>query len=252
MSTTTILITGGNRGLGKGMLTSYLARPNHTVITFVRDPSHSTSQDLSKLPVGANSSLIIIPFDASSDTSPAEAVKILTTKHSISELNVVIANAAIASFPGTALNTPLDNTREQFSINVVGPLALFQAVYPLLKKSVEKGQVTKFVTITSTVGSVGEMEKMPMYSTAYGASKAALNYVTRKIHFENPEFVVFPLNPGWVKTDMGNAGATAHGMTEAPTEIQDSIDGLVSTIDKATRDNSGGKFMSYEGDKPGW
>jgi len=51
---------------------------------------------------------------------------------------------------------------------------------------------------------------------------------------------------------MGNGGAVAHGMAEAPTEVQDSIDGLVSTIDKATRENAGGKLMDFAGDTPGW
>jgi NAD(P)-dependent dehydrogenase (short-subunit alcohol dehydrogenase family) len=37
----------------------------------------------------------------------------------------------------------------------------------------------------------------------YGASKAALNSLTRKIHFENEWLVAFPLNPGPVATEMG-------------------------------------------------
>jgi NAD(P)-dependent dehydrogenase (short-subunit alcohol dehydrogenase family) len=37
----------------------------------------------------------------------------------------------------------------------------------------------------------------------YSASKAALNSLTRKIHFENEWLVAFPLNPGPVATDMG-------------------------------------------------
>lgn len=36
----------------------------------------------------------------------------------------------------------------------------------------------------------------------YATSKAALNWMTRKIHFENEWLVAFPLTPGPVKTDM--------------------------------------------------
>ena len=71
-------------------------------------------------------------------------------------------------------------------------------MHPLLEASVEEGKSPKFVTITSTVGNVGELEKYPMNSTAYGASKAALNYITRKFHFENQGMVVFPINFGLV------------------------------------------------------
>lgn len=38
-----VLITGANRGIGKGLLEKYLARPNHTVIGTVRDPDHESS-----------------------------------------------------------------------------------------------------------------------------------------------------------------------------------------------------------------
>ena len=39
----------------------------------------------------------------------------------------------------------------------------------------------------------------------------------------------------WVQTDMGNAGALAHGMTEAPTTIVECVDGIVDKIDNSTR-----------------
>lgn len=38
MPPTIVLITGANRGLGKGLLKRYLALPNHTVIAANRDP----------------------------------------------------------------------------------------------------------------------------------------------------------------------------------------------------------------------
>jgi NAD(P)-dependent dehydrogenase (short-subunit alcohol dehydrogenase family) len=34
--------------------------------------------------------------------------------------------------------------------------------------------------------------------TAYGSSKAAVNYIVRKIHFENPDLIAFPIHPGYV------------------------------------------------------
>ncbi|KAF2644549.1 hypothetical protein P280DRAFT_535083, partial [Massarina eburnea CBS 473.64] len=47
---TTILISGTTHGLGHGLLQRHLALPNHTVIALNRNPSHPTSQALSKLP----------------------------------------------------------------------------------------------------------------------------------------------------------------------------------------------------------
>jgi len=252
-STTKVLITGGNRGLGKGFVAAYLLRPNHTVIATVRDPSNPTSKSLLSLPVGSGSSLIVVPLEGGSDTSALEAVKLLQTKHNITSLDLVIANAGIAEFYGTAVNTPLAGTREHFNINAVGTLGVFQAVFPLLSATIDKGgPAPKFVAITSTAGSIGEMEKLPMISTAYGASKAALNYIVKKIHMENPGLIAFPLNPGWVKTDMGNAGALAHGMAEAPLTLEESLTGMLSKIDGATRENASGKLVTFNGEEPSW
>ena len=32
-----------------------------------------------------------------------------------------------------------------------------------------------------------------MTATAYGASKAALNWITKNVHIENPELIAFPI-----------------------------------------------------------
>jgi norsolorinic acid ketoreductase len=132
-----------------------------------------------------------------SDTSALEAVRLLQTKHNITSVDLVIANAGIAEFYGTAVNTPLAGTREHLNVNAVSTLGLFQAVFPLLSATIDKGgPAPKFVAITSTVGSIGEMENIPMISTVYGASKAALNYIVKEIHMENPGIIAFPHNPG--------------------------------------------------------
>jgi NAD(P)-dependent dehydrogenase (short-subunit alcohol dehydrogenase family) len=65
---------------------------------------------------------------------------------------------------------------------VNGPLVLFQATYPLLKASTS---TPKFIAISSVGGSIEIGGAMTMKGIAYGASKAALNFVIRKLHHEN-------------------------------------------------------------------
>jgi NAD(P)-dependent dehydrogenase (short-subunit alcohol dehydrogenase family) len=68
-------------------------------------------------------------------------------------------------------------------VNTLGPLVLFQAVYPLLKATTAS---PKFIAISSFAGSIGSMSLgMSVKSIAYGTSKAALNFVMRKLHHEN-------------------------------------------------------------------
>jgi norsolorinic acid ketoreductase len=80
------------------------------------------------------------------------------------------------------------------------------------------------------VGSIGDMESMPLKSSAYGGSKAELNYIVRKIHFENPGLIAFPISPGWAQTDMGNHGAKSHGMEQAPVTVDQSIAGVLDKV----------------------
>lgn len=94
---------------------------------------------------------------------------------------------------------PAKEMFEHFAINTVGPLLLFQACSPLLNASPN----AKFVVMSSGAGSLSEMENVKVENTAYGSSKAAVNFVTRKIHFENPNLIAFPINPGWLQTDVG-------------------------------------------------
>ena len=69
---------------------------------------------------------------------------------------------------------------------------------------------------------------------------------------EEEKLTAFVISPGWVSTDMGNAGAIAFGMKEAPVTVEDSCTGMISIIEKATKQSHGGRLWSYEGDQRGW
>ncbi|THX58151.1 hypothetical protein D6D06_03210 [Aureobasidium pullulans] len=77
------------------------------------------------------------------------------------------------------------------------------------------------------------MEHMPLMPvTAYGASKAALNYIVRKIHFENQGVCSWVLSPGWVRTEMGDHGAEVVGMERAPASLEQSVEAMIEKRDK--------------------
>ncbi|CAF1499861.1 unnamed protein product, partial [Rotaria sordida] len=87
-----------------------------------------------------------------------------------------------------------------------------------------------------------------------GASKAAVNYVTKKIHQEHKKdgLIAFPLHPGFVQTDLGNPFAKSVGMDQAPVTIEDSIKGQLKVIDGATREKTSGRFWSFDGKELVW
>jgi norsolorinic acid ketoreductase len=179
-------------GIGLGLVEHYLSLSNNTIIAAVRNPS--TASSLKTLKPGPGSSLMVVQIDSASRTDAASAVDLLKSKHKISHIDVVIANAGVGKYWGAALTTPISEFEDHFQVNVTGTLVLFQAVHGLLNAAKEP----KFVPIGTPVGSVGEMASYPLPSTAYGTSKSALNFLTRKLHFEHENMIIFPLTPGYV------------------------------------------------------
>ncbi|KAH7400158.1 aflatoxin biosynthesis ketoreductase-like protein nor-1 [Cadophora sp. MPI-SDFR-AT-0126] len=243
------LITGANRGLGRGLVEALIQRPNTTVIAGVRDPNEASSQSLSTLPTAPGSKVITIAIDNTDASKTAKSISTLEPQYGITKLDVVIANAGISKYYGPAATTPIAEVRDHFEVNALGSLILFQETWPLLKAS----SAPMFVALSTAVGSIGEsMASLPLPATAYGSSKAALNYIVRKIHFENPELTAFALVPGWVQTEMGNLGARSSGMEEAPVTLKDSIHGMLSKIDGATREKTSGTFQSFDDTEYTW
>ena len=78
-------------------------------------------------------------------------------------------------------------------VNVYAVVLLLQATLPLLNKA--QGE-PKFVTMSSGAGVIGDMVPKELIVGAYGTSKAALNYITRKIFMENETLCTFPIDPG--------------------------------------------------------
>jgi len=87
---------------------------------------------------------------------------------------------------------------------------------------------------------------VPLSATAYQSSKAAANFLVVAMHAEHPALIALALNPGWVATDMGNTGANANGMPQAPVSVEDSVAGMLGRIDGATREKTGGRFWNFK------
>ena len=173
---------------------TYPSRPKNTVIAVVCDPNAS-AKAFDYLARGHCSTLITVKIDSSPQLDPHNAVKVLHTKHSITSLDVIVTNPEIHNLKGLSLVASLNMEafKEHVGINTTGPLALFQSVLALLQKLTEPGQS---VTVNSPIGSSGGMGPDTAPMAAYGASKAALNCLTCKIHFEDGSLISFPINAG--------------------------------------------------------
>ncbi|KAJ5680249.1 hypothetical protein N7536_011388 [Penicillium majusculum] len=245
----TILISGANKGIGRGLVSKYLARDNVTLIAAVRNPSSSEATSLSELPTGESSRLIIVKIDASSDTDAKAAVESLSSQ-GVSALDIVIANAGV--FDTAAFTTVAESTvaqiRTHLDVNTLGPVRLFQATLPLLQKS----SSARFILNSSLMGTIGGIKDLPIKIAPYGASKAAANYFARKINYEHDDIATLAIHPGSVKTEAGDDAARAAGFPGAFVEVEDSVNAIVTKIDGLTKENGAGEFWNIDGTTIGW
>ncbi|KXS97588.1 hypothetical protein AC578_5776 [Pseudocercospora eumusae] len=74
-SNTIVLISGANRGLGRGLLGKHLAQRNHIMIAAHRAPSPTTAKELQDLPAGPGSKVVTVKLDASVAEDAFNAVR---------------------------------------------------------------------------------------------------------------------------------------------------------------------------------
>jgi norsolorinic acid ketoreductase len=246
MSELTYLITGSNRGIGKAILETLIITPHTTVIAAVRDVEKST-EDLNSVQIGEGSKLIIVKIDSLSENDPSYAVAELKSKYKIAKVDVLISNAGILKVMASTLETSAQDVRDHMEVNTIAPLNLIKAFKPLLETS----PTPKFFVITAHLGSIADMENLPFPTFAYGASKAAANYLVRKIHFENPWLTSMAFNPGLVQSDMGNSAAVRLGLERAPVTLKESASSLVKIFGTTCRETSG-TFIQFTGEPISW
>ncbi|KAJ6524155.1 aflatoxin biosynthesis ketoreductase nor-1 [Mycena capillaripes] len=229
------LITGANRGIGFGLTAVLAGRPSTIVFAGARDPTAQSLKDLA-----AKHPNVHVVKLTSGDKTDNEAA-IAQIQKTAGQLDVIIANAGISKYYGPLATTPISEFHDHYSVNAIGPVVLFQAAHALLLASPAHAPI--FAVISSVAGSISRY--YPLHAAAYGASKAAANFLVKVLDDEHPSLVALAIHPGWVGTDMGNMGAVASGMPHAPVRVEDSVAGILSRVDGATREKSSGRFWNF-------
>ena len=192
-----IFITGGNRGIGRGLVEKF--SKDHNVIFSARNTEKA--QLIIDTLGGKNIDYVIM--DVGDSESVQNGIKNLKSK--ISSVDALINNAGIL-IPGLkhkidAIDTDDDSIMKTFNINTVGVLRVCKAVIPLMAPN------SRIINISS---GMGQMEGMGTGSIAYRLSKSALNAMTIVLSQElmAKSIKVNAICPGWVQTDMGGYDAT--------------------------------------------
>ncbi|KAI0393140.1 NAD(P)-binding protein [Xylariaceae sp. FL0594] len=250
---TVYVVTGGNRGIGLGLVKTLLARPSSTVIATVRsEAAHRVLEEgVSAVTSGPGSSLHVVHLDFTSAVSPHTVLTAIQSTGVADRVDVLINNAGGPYPMVAALETEAQHMRQAFETNTIAPLLVFQGLWPLMRRS----GVRKLAMISSSLASIGQMHVDMLPAGAYGPSRCAQNWLCRALHLENHEangLIVLALHPGWVQTRAGQLVADDwHYAPGPPVTVEQSVEGLLRVIDGATKETSG-KFLSWQGKDVAW
>ena len=227
---TTILITGANRGIGLEFAKQYAAE-GADVIACCRNPAKADALNV----LAKAAQFKVMALDVTSPRSVADLKQALAG----TPIDILINNAGVGGPRGEAHGSiDFDAWVETLKTNSIAPMLVSQALHDSVKAS----KLKKLVTITSMMGSIAGHGGG---AYAYRASKAAVNSVMHGLSKEwaKDGIVVGIYHPGWVKTDMGGAGA--------PVTPQDSVKGLRAQIAKLTAASSGA-YLDFQGKEIAW
>ena len=218
MADKTIFILGASRGIGLGMVKTFLDRGWNVVAS-----ERAESADLHALECDA---LRIVTADV---TEPDSYVDL---GFEDGQLDALIINAGITGASHQdASKATADEVSHVMMTNAFGPARAAKSLLPAIKDGGTLG------VMSSLMGSISDSSGgYELYRT----SKTALNMLAKGISEQDAgprEIEVLALHPGWVQTDMGGSNAAL--------TIEESVNGLADVIEKSGE--GGFRFVDYSG-----
>uniref|UniRef100_A0A670KE77 C-factor n=1 Tax=Podarcis muralis TaxID=64176 RepID=A0A670KE77_PODMU len=251
--TQSVLVTGSNQGIGLGLVSQFLMKPNPPEWVFATslDPEGPNGKELKKLPSTSSNHW-------SSQSDPVvnfieAAVQRVEEHVKENGLTLLINNAAILVKFTHLANETAKNMSDLYNTNTVGTLQVSQAFLPLLKvaaqRRLQEGLSCSKASIVNIASDFGSLEKMAGWGLSqvisYRCSKAAVNMLTRcqSLEYGPLGILCISIHPGWVKTSMGTC--------LVPTTVSESCSGILKVLSAVT-DKDSGSFIDWKGRVVPW
>ena len=184
------LVTGGSRGLGRGIVKSLASSGVDVMFTYNSD--NDSADQVLKESIDASGNVIFHQMNVGSRDSIKEVVEI--SKKHFPRIDILVNNAGIAQ--EKPFNTITDSDWEMMmNVNLQGPFALIQELIP----SMIENKWGRIINISSIGGQWGGLNQVH-----YAASKAALINLTRSIAkiYSKDGVTSNAISPGLIATDM--------------------------------------------------
>lgn len=215
-----VLVIGASRGIGLEFVRQYVA-DGVRVIGTARDAAGlARLRELGATPLKV-------------DVADPASISGLTWQLDGEEIDVAIYVAGVWSGDGAGTPPTLPEFDRVMHTNVLGAMQAIPQVAPLVAASRTRG---RFAFITSGMGQIGAVASS--YGWTYRVSKAALNMAVVAAQHDYPDVIMVALCPGWVRTDMGGAGA--------PLSVEESVSAMRRTIDGLEASHKG-TFLHHDG-----
>ncbi|MEV6423948.1 SDR family NAD(P)-dependent oxidoreductase [Streptomyces sp. NPDC051662] len=232
------LVTGANKGIGKAIAREFVHRG---LTVYVGSRSVERAADAAAEIGGDARPLLLDVTDAASIAAAAER---------IDALDVVVNNAGVSDDALPAQDEDVNAFRRIYETNVFGPVAVTNALLPLLRRSAHP----RIVNISSGTASLAwAAERMAGYRgvfASYRSSKAALNALTVLYAQSLAEdgIKVNAFAPGLRRTGLNATTATTAADGGDPAEAAAAVVRLALIGD----DGPTGTFVNWDGAPVPW
>jgi NAD(P)-dependent dehydrogenase (short-subunit alcohol dehydrogenase family) len=214
-----IFVTGASTGIGRACV-AHLAGQGHTVFAGVRK-----SSDAESLTAEIGERAVPVIVDVTDAEAIARAATFIGSSVGPAGLDGLVNNAGVA-MGGPLEYLPIESWRTQLEVNVIGQVAITQALMPLLRQA--NGRIV-------FIGSIGGRTGTPLMGP-YCASKFALEGIAESFRQELSPWgmKVILVEPGAVKTNIWEKGRSQADELERdlPAEAVERYRPLITAIRK--------------------
>ena len=209
----TALITGASRGLGLALARALAVRGWSLII----DARGAEALEQARAELARQTTVRALAGDV---TDAAHREALVRAAVDAGGIDAVVNNASILgpSPQPALLDYPLDVLAQVYAANTIAPLALIQG----LRSALHPGACV--INVTSDAG----VEPYPGWG-GYGSSKAALEQLSNILAAERPEWRVYWVDPGDMRTELHQQAFPGEDISDRPLP-EVSVPGLVALL----------------------